>query len=127
MNRAVAVFAGLAALLLLTAGVPLRGPLTGPEWVVWGSGVAAFVVGMLGLLAVLRRGILHVLVHIGGVALLTAASVWMLQHAQKGVEDRLVICALGLGVLTLWSLWAASGFAVGNKPPDSDDDSFLQI
>ncbi|MCA1934717.1 MAG: hypothetical protein LDL37_04655, partial [Asticcacaulis sp.] len=74
MNRAIAVLSGLAALLLLTAGVPLRGPLTDPEWVVWGAGVAAFVVVMLGLLAVLKRGLLHTLVHLMVVVLLTIAA-----------------------------------------------------
>lgn len=127
MNRAIAVLTGLSALLLLTAGVPLRGPLTDPEWVVWGAGVAAFVVVMLGLLAVLKRGLLHTLVHLMVVALLAIASVWMVQHAQKAVVDRLVICLLGLGVLTVWTLWAASGFAVGKRPPNSDDDSFLPL
>ncbi|BBF82108.1 hypothetical protein [Asticcacaulis excentricus] len=127
MNRAIAVLSGLAALLLLTAGAPLRGPLTDPEWVVWGAGVAAFVVVMLGLLAVLKRGILHALVHLMVVALLTIAASWMIQHAQKAVVDRLVICLLGLGVLTVWTLWAASGFAVGKRPPNSDDDSFLPL
>lgn len=127
MNRAIAVLSGLAALLLLTAGVPLRAPLTDPEWVVWGAGVTAFVVVMLGLLVVLRRGILHALVHLMVVALLAIAAGWMIQHAQKAVLDRLIICLLGLGVLTVWTLWAASGFAVGKRPPNSDDDSFLPL
>ncbi len=127
MNRAIAVLTGLAALLLLTAGVPLRGPLTGPEWVVWGSGVAAFIVVMLGLQAVIKRGVLHALVHLMVASLLISAGNWMIQHAQKAVVDRLVICLLGLGVLTVWTLWAASGFAVGKRPPNSDDDSFLPL
>lgn len=127
MNRVILSATGLVALLGLTAGVPLRGPLTGPEWVVWGSGVVAFVVVLLGLLAVLRRGILHTLVHVVVAALLMTAGTWMIQHAQKAVTDRLVICLLGLGVLTVWTLWAASGFAVGKRPSDSDDDSFLPL
>ncbi|MFP1131460.1 hypothetical protein [Asticcacaulis sp. W401b] len=127
MNRAIVGLTGLSALLLLTAGVPLRGPLTDPEWVVWGAGVAAFVVVMLGLLAVLKRGLLHTLVHLMVVVLLTIAAGWMIQHAQKAVVDRLIICLLGLGVLTVWTLWAASGFAVGKRPPNSDDDSFLPL
>lgn len=117
----------LPAAALLTGCAPLRGPLTGPEWIVWGCGVAGFVVFLLGVPGVLKGGFLRVLLHVLITTMLVTATGWMVMQAPKAIEARAVICGLGLGLFIVWTIWAASGFAVGRPPPDPDDDSFLKL
>ncbi|UDF02314.1 hypothetical protein [Asticcacaulis sp. AND118] len=117
----------LSIISTLTGCTPLRGPLTGPEWVVWGCGVAGFVVFLLGVPGVVKGGFLRLLLHVLITAMLVTAAGWMVMQAPKAVEARAVICGLGLGLLIVWTIWAASGFDVGKPPPDPDDDNFLKL
>jgi len=125
--RGCRIVTAITGLFLLSGCTMVSGPRTGPEWLVWGCGAVGFIVFLLSVPAVLKRGFLRFLLHLTVTALLTCATVWIIMHAPKEIEGRAVICLLGLGVLIVWTVWAASGFAVGNGPPDSDDDSFLPL
>jgi len=125
--RGCRIVTAIAGFFLLSGCTMVSGPRTGPDWLVWGCGAVGLVVLLLSVPVVLRRGFLRFLLHLTVTALLTCATVWIIMHAAKEIEGRAVICLLSLGVFIIWTIWAISGFAVGNRPPNDDDDSFLPL
>jgi len=102
-------------------------PQTEADLVLWACAAIAALVLLTSLHPIGKRSLLRLVLHLLVTGGLLCATVWIVMHSPRDVQGRAVICLLSLGVFIVWTIWAISGFAVGNRPPNDDDDSFLPL